>query len=109
MFPFQVDAMAQSFINNDDLRHFDPGRGTANVEVLGRSNDGALDIGFTWNEGKVPPKHGHHHSQAPFSYLAPLPHLPGQSWHDAQVFSLMQAPMSALASIRSSHPSPPIM
>ena len=47
----QVEAMAQSFINEDQLRDFKPGLGTANLQVLGESDDGALDINFHWEEG----------------------------------------------------------
>lgn len=46
----EVENMAKSFINEDQLRDFDPGMGTANLQVLGRTNDGALDIGFHWQE-----------------------------------------------------------
>lgn len=46
----EVEAMAQSFINDDQLRNFNPGMGTANLQVLGESNDGALDINFHWEE-----------------------------------------------------------
>lgn len=46
----QVENMARSFIDEEQLRDFDPGMGTANLEVLGHSRDGALDIDFHWQE-----------------------------------------------------------
>ncbi len=74
--------MAQSFINNEELRDFNPGRGTANVEVLGRSRDGAIDIGFSWEEGKVPPRHAHHHSHSHSEVNPPPPpHTPHLHLH----------------------------
>jgi hypothetical protein len=66
--------MAQSFINNEELRHFDPGKGTANVEVLGRSRDGALDIGFSWDEGKVDAKPSAHHRHDDVANSLPKSH-----------------------------------
>ena len=46
----EVEAMAQSFINEDQLRDFNPGLGKANLQVLGESDDGALDINFHWED-----------------------------------------------------------
>ena len=46
----EVENMAQSFIGEEDLKNFNPGMGTANLQVLGESSDGALDIGFVWEE-----------------------------------------------------------
>ena len=49
----EVEAMAQSFMNEEQLRHFNPGLGTANLQVLGESDDGALDINFHWEESDI--------------------------------------------------------
>ena len=49
----EVEAMAQSFINEDQLRNFNPGLGKANLQVLGESDDGALDINFHWEESDI--------------------------------------------------------
>lgn len=46
----KVESMARSFISNKDLEDWHPGKGTANMEVLGASKDGAFDIGFQWDE-----------------------------------------------------------
>ena len=57
----KVENMAQSFISNHDLEHWNPGKGTANLEVLGESKDGAFDIGFVWDSAE-----GANKSQANF-------------------------------------------
>ena len=48
----EVDAMTNSFVNDEDLRDFD-GRGNAGMEVVGTTQDGALDIDFSWDEDKA--------------------------------------------------------